>query len=377
MDNIGICVITYNRIESLKRLLHSLSNAQYPHEVDLIISVDKSNTEEVANYAKNFKWQHGHKEVITHDLNLGLRKHVLSCGELLNRYDALVVLEDDISVAESFFYFAEQCVTKFKDNNNIAGISLYCPPLNPYCGLPFIPLHSDSDIFLMQVAQSWGQVWMKNQWHEFVKWYECNNEEFEDMPHLPKAICNWKHNSWLKYHDRYCIEKNKFFVYPYLSLSTNHSDAGTHNATTQTFYQSPMLFGAKNDFNLNGTIAYDGFFENLNLINYIEFAPKDICIDFYGLKENRENKRFWLTCKNFPFRIVKSYSLSMKPYEFNVINNIGGNELFIYDTHTTGTQQKTDTETLIKSYLYATDMNVYGILNIKLKKFLYKLLRKQ
>ena len=110
---------------------------------------------------------------------------------------------------------------------------------------PFYPLQTDSDVYLMQCAQSWGQVWMKKQWFEFKEWYIVHNEEFHELPHLPNAICNWPKSSWLKYHTRYCIEKNKYFVYPYVSLSTNNADIGTHYNQKTTLFQSLLLFGQK------------------------------------------------------------------------------------------------------------------------------------
>ncbi len=372
--NIGICVITYNRINSLKRVLQSLNEAQYPHEVDLIISVDKSDTEQVADYARLFDWLHGHKEVIIHKENLGLRKHVLSCGELLNHYDALVVLEDDISVAESFFYYVEQCVEKYKDDDNIAGISLYNFPLHNYTYLPFMPLKTDSDVFLMQLAQSWGQVWMRKQWNAFIEWYKTHNEEFEELPHLPKSICNWPRSSWLKYHNRYCIEQNKFFVYPYDSLSTNNCEPGTHNKTQFSYFQAQLLFGIKKEFKLNPIVKYDGFFENMGLSSSLGIKPSEICIDLYGVKHNRLRKRYWLSCSNQPYKLVRTFALTMKPIEFNILYGVEGTGIYLYDTYVKDNYQRNYSDVQIKTFLYATDMNVINQLFRFVKNKIYNLL---
>ena len=87
--NIAICIIAYNRIDSLKRVLTSLEQSYYDESVTLIISIDKSNTTQVEDFAKQYHWKQGEKRVITHPENLGLRKHVLKCGDLLQEYDAL------------------------------------------------------------------------------------------------------------------------------------------------------------------------------------------------------------------------------------------------------------------------------------------------
>ena len=370
--NIAICIIAYNRIDSLKRVLTSLEQSYYGESITLIISIDKSNTTQVEEFAKKYHWKQGEKRVITHPENLGLRKHVLKCGDLLQEYDALIVLEDDVSVAPSFFYYAKQCVEKYADDDNIAGISLYNFPLNYQNQLPFYPLHSDSDVYLMQCAQSWGQVWMKKQWFAFKEWYNNNSEEFGELPHLPKAICTWPKSSWLKYHTRYCIENKKYFVYPYTSLSTNNSDSGTHNLNKTTFFQSQLLYGLKNTFKLSPKVLYDGFFESKMLSNILNIESDNVCIDFYGEKDNRLKKRYWLTRKQLPYRIVKSYSLSYKPYEWNIFLNENGWELFLYDTQVTNKNKCQDTTKLFKQYIYNADFSLFN----KFKKHLKAIIKR-
>ena len=97
MHHPAIVVVTYNRPDSLMRLLGSLTKARYPVGVPLIISIDGGDNREkqVVKIAEEFPWPHGKKEVICHEKNLGLRKHILSCGDLTERYDSVIVLEDD------------------------------------------------------------------------------------------------------------------------------------------------------------------------------------------------------------------------------------------------------------------------------------------
>ena len=229
--NIAITVIAYNRVESLARLLASLLRAHYDaNSVPLFISVDKSNTDAVAQYADAFVWPHGVKKVVKQVTNLGLRKHVLSQGALLSNYDALVVLEDDLVVAPYFWNFTQQTVRKYANDDRVAGISLYSFAVNNQTRHPFLPMRDGHDVYFMNCAMSWGQVWLKRQWQAFEKWY-AQHLEFPDLPHLPQSICSWDERSWLKYHTRYCIENNKYFVYPYTSYTTNFADVGIHSDT--------------------------------------------------------------------------------------------------------------------------------------------------
>lgn len=330
--NIAITIIAYNRVDSLQRVLSSVERAYYDQPVTLIISIDKSKTTAVEEYADKYNWPHGEKKVIKHAENLGLRRHVLECGDRVSEYDAMVVLEDDITVAESFFIYVTQCVQKFKDDDTIAGISLYNFPINYHNQYPFHPLQTDSDVYLMTCAQSWGQVWMPSQWAAFRKWYESHNEEFSIQPHLPYSICSWPKSSWLKYHTRYCIEQHKYFVYPYMALCTNNSDAGTHVSKKNTQFQAFQLYGLKEQFNINPSILYDGFFECENLYDVLELNTNNLCIDILGIKNNAEKKRYWLTRKYCNYKIIRSFSLDLKPYELNFFFNKEGSDIFLYDT---------------------------------------------
>ena len=334
--NIGILVIAYNRVESLKRLLYSLNYSHYErNDISLIISIDKGDNREVVAYANSFEWLHGLKKIIMHKENLGLRKHVLLCGSYLEEYDALIVLEDDIFVAPSFFLFAQSAVDYYHSDPKIAGISLYSFSLNYQTNMPFIPEKKDADVYFMSCAQSWGQVWLKNQWKEFMKWYDEHEKDPWNEAKLPKVICNWPKSSWLKYHTRYCIEKEKYFVYPYISYTTNFSDEGTHSKGLNTAYQVPLQQGLLSIFKFvildNKAVIYDGYFERVGLGYYLNISEDNLCVNFYDEKQIN-GYRYLLSSRKLPYEVVKSFALSLKPYELNIYYDIFGEDLFLYDT---------------------------------------------
>ena len=336
MANVGIVVIAYNRIDSLARVLKSLAMADYEDfSPVLFISIDKSDSTEVVEFAKKYEWPYGEKRTIEHPQNLGLRKHVLSCGNLLDEFDGLIVLEDDTTVAPSFYSYAVRAVDYYKDDGAVAGISLYSFLRNYQTGQPFLPLHDiSSDVYMMNCAQSWGQVWMKKQWKDFISWYAEHDEEFPVMGHLPEAICRWPKSSWLKYHTRYCIEEDKYFVYPYVALSTNNSDAGTHCGKKNSAFQVPLPTGRNHDFRFSAiekSVCYDGFFNCKNIARYLNMTDDDVCIDFYGTKKN-VGKRYLLSPRRLDYKIEREWSLSLRPYEQNIIMDNVGSGLFLYDT---------------------------------------------
>ncbi len=336
MNNIAIVAVAFNRVDSLSRLLKSLDLAYYEENVTLIISVDKSNTDVVERFADNYEWKHGEKIVDKHEKNLGLRPHMMSLGKWFDIFDAIVVLEDDIVVSPNFYTYAKQTVEKYHVCPDIAGISLYGFSINYQIGLPFQPVKDEHDVYFMNCAMSWGEVWMRDSWKNFCEWY-LSHQDFPMMKHLPRSICLWNQKSWLKYHTRYCIEENKYFVHPYASLSTNFGDAGEHNdGTSNTIYQVPMQCGKKTSFLLpdfdSKAVFYDGFFENIELYNLLGYTPDELCIDLQGEWHNRLNKRYWLTTEVEDYKIVRSFGLNYRPIDLNVLNNNEGNQIFLYDT---------------------------------------------
>ena len=330
--SIAIVAIAYNREKSLERLLYSISEAVIDEGTDLIISIDKSDNSLVEKCAQEFNWLYGEKQVVTHKENLGLKRHILSCGNYLDKYDALIVLEDDLVVSRSFFSYAKYAVDKYYNDNNIAGISLYSFHINPHTGYPFFPAKNEHDAYFVQYAPSWGQVWMKNQWKDFVDWYENNQDDSFSLPHLPINISTWGKQSWLKYHIKYAIENSKFFVYPYFAFSTTNSDVGEHTNVSSTYFQVVLQEGDVEGFKFpllnDDSIKYDCNFEReLKLYGF-----DDLCVDLNGTKGNRTKRRYWLTTLAEPYKIIKSYKLCYRPIEKNISEKNLGNDIFLYDT---------------------------------------------
>lgn len=332
-----IVAIGYNRIKSLVRLVNSLLTCDYYGEqVDLVISIDKSDAQdEIARSIKDIKWEHGKKEIVKRQERLGLRNHVLACGDIVIDYDAIIMLEDDLVVSPFFFTYVRQTVSFYKNDTKIAGISLYKHETHPGVYRPFIPDNNGYDAFLMQFAQSWGQCWTKDMWLEFRKWYNLNQKKdlgCDDL--LPRYISSWNHQSWLKYFMRFVVESNKFFVYPYVSLSTNSSESGEHNSSTSNDFQVPLLMG-KCDYRLpefDRAVRYDVYFERCNPQLSSQFnIDEDYIIDLYGKKRNYDGARFLFSTAILPYKIIKEIQLKYRPAELNLLFPEDGKGIYLYD----------------------------------------------
>lgn len=332
----GIVVIAYNRVNSVERLLDSLNRVDYGEDtVDLIISIDNSGENSVENYAKSIEWNYGEKKIVAHEKRLGLKNHILKCGKFTYDYDAIAVFEDDIIAGPNFYNYMKASVEYYSSNKNVAGISLYNHLWNVHVNYGFTPEKSKFDTYFMQFAQSWGQVWMKEQWKEFEEWYEANKDLTFDDSIIPKNVCNWSERSWLKYHIAYCIYKNKYFVYPYTSQSTCFSDVGEHCKVSNTLYQVPMSMEVYKEFRFsdldNSSIKYDAFFERQNLGSSIGINDDKLIVDLYGYKNVVNKEGYLLTSKRLDFELVKSFALQLKPHEMNIKHDIQGKDLFLYN----------------------------------------------
>lgn len=335
MDSFAIVAIGYNRPKSMERLLKSLSNAEYfGDRVTLIISIDKSGNDDVYDVADKFDWIYGEKVIKTYEKRMGLRDHVLKCGDLVNEYENLAVFEDDIYVSPNFYNYAKQVIKFYKDEERVAGFSLYNHLWNVNCNRPFSSVEDQFDTYFIQFAQSWGQVWTKDRWNDFRKWYNVNKDKKLESISIPENVSGWPKSSWLKYHIKYLVDTNKYFVYPKVSLSTNFTEVGEHAKVKSKGYQVNMQLGNKNyccakfDESKN---KYDVFFENEAIYRYLNIDKSELCIDLYGNKKNKEKKQFWLTMEQLPFKVIKSFALSLRPHELNVLLDIEGDEIYLYD----------------------------------------------
>ena len=353
MAEISIVVIAYNRPESLKRLMSSLLIADYQgDEVDLIISIDYSGRTDVYEIADAVNWPYGKKILIKHEANLGLREHVLTCGDLTDQYRGICVFEDDIFASPGFYSFAKQALCRYQLDPKIAGISLYGNSWNQYVDRPFQPIDDGTDVYFMQVASSWGQIWYREAWCDFRIWLVNKNSRDLVMDGLPLDVTNWSEKSWLKYHNAYLVETNRYFVHPRVSLSTNFSDQGEH-ALESTTYQVPILLKAKENYNfplLAEGIQYDAFYEYKFSKNIAGINIEDIDISLFGNKPERKRYRLSVEMRNE--KIIKSYGLKLRPIEFNIQFEVAGDDIFLYDTTISCAQPSSTYVNRFKRYLY-------------------------
>jgi len=333
IPSVPIMIVGYNRPKAIERLLNSLLKASYPGVVELIISIDGGGDNRVKEIATNFTWPYGEKKLIFHEANMGLKNHVLSCGDLSKDYDGVIVLEDDLYVSPVFYQYTLQAFDYYKDDPKIAGISLYSHGYNETAQFPFRPLADDSDIFFLQYAASLGQFWSRKHWAGFREWYdslEPGDKSPGHSPAIPPNIRFWPETSWKKYFISYIIRNDLYFVYPRFSLTTNFGDAGTNLRISENLFQVPLwLEKQKFLFKLfdESCAVYDVFCE-MNADRLKRMGPSiaefDFEVDLYGMKSNDDaDKEMFLSSRKCS-KPLRTFAREMKPHEMNILAGIPG-----------------------------------------------------
>lgn len=329
-----IIIAAYNRANSLQRLLNSLVRADYTgHDsITLIISIDYSNNSEVILIAENFVWEFGNKEIIKHSTNLGLKQHIIFCGDLTERYQSVIILEDDLIVSPAFYDYTCQALSYYQDQADISGISLYSYFYNEYAQVRFMPLDDGFDNYFLQTATSWGQAWTKKQWQDFKNWYKLNYKiPITKQDKVPDKVAGWSDASWKKYFIKYMILNNKYFVVPRVSLTSNYSEPGANILQKQDQYQAYLLLKNKkfsfSDLSLSQAI-YDAHYElepRSLYLNLPWLTKYNLEFDFYGTKNLTKIKSEYLITIRDSTDPIKSYPLELLPSELNLVFELTGN----------------------------------------------------
>lgn len=325
-----IVVISYNRTDALKRLLRSLNEAQYDHPVKLYISVDGGGAPSTLSTSQAFEWSHGEKEVIAHKENLGLKAHVLTCGDLTERGHPIIMLEDDLVVSHNFYATSLAMVSAIA-KDDIAQISLYSPTLNEFAkNDQFLTLDDPHPAYLMKTASSWGQIWTPQMWTNFKKWLNDATEDQLKLSHadLPDAVNKWPKSSWKKEFNAFLVAKNNFVLYPRKSYTTNLGNLGTNHKNETNPYHVPLAAETIPVFEFTGLRKYDQYMELIPTSEEVQQLGleegTEVRLDTFGIqKVNQFDSLYFLSTRGSK-QALKSFDASLLPYFLNVKLNRQG-----------------------------------------------------
>lgn len=376
--SIVVVVVGYKRPEAFSRAMRSALVAASMDENTFIYAVvDGGGDEEVIKVANSFM---GEKNVtlVKHENNKGLKNNILWCGDLVELYDAVVIVEDDIFIDKFAIDYLRRSAELCYGSDIVAGVALYSPKFNEYNNVPFEPINNGAENYLMQVPCSWGQMWTREQWLNFKNWL-AEDHEIDNL--MPEPVKKWSKKSWKKLFYNYLIKEKKYFLYPYKSYSTNFADVGgQHISKGSSAYQVPMATQqrkfhcvAESCYSINELVRYDAYLElmldGINLGDPIfKLINKcDVEMDIQGVKPLAllTKKKYVITSKKTRKKI-KKWSSGVKPLEMVVVEGdiFSGSGVDIYLTNSKDLMKESKIDKIIRGINLKQEKSYFQVTSI-------------
>ena len=286
--DLRVIVLTYNRVESLKKCLTALQNADIMGveavlEIWIDISKDGQVDYRVLQFAESFRWQHGRTCVHIQNEHVSVAfQWIYSWRPRHGTKEIGVIIEDDIDVSKFFFRFLKSAREFYSDRIDISGICLNDRHVLIVNGpqtckqLPR-PTERTDIVFLYGLFCTWGFAPDPDHWRGFQDWYQKGSLNKSNKPCL-KGI--ELHQKWYDYNSKYhmldsflheayfmqySVNKNLTMVWP--NLQTVHSWRNT----------SLSLHRAERGLHFDGKRKFDS--QNLNVwreefVNFPKFPKK-------------------------------------------------------------------------------------------------------
>jgi hypothetical protein len=352
--------------------LTSLQQAEYPAgaQVPLVISIDRGGSEQVRQIATDFVWSHGSKEVICQERHLGLVQHFFACGNLTDRFEAILYLEDDLTASSVFYAYAAQALLFYQHDDRVAGLSLFGLWFNGYTQQPFVPLTDESDVFFVQVPYTQGLAFTREQWMRFAEW--CHSSAATDPVQVPlhEAWSRFDREDWFPLLAKFVITTHRYFVFPRVSHTTGWGDAGTHFEQASRFFQVPLQRGKRRyDFNsLDDTVAvYDSFFEiQPDRLNRLTDQLRDYgyTVDLYAIKSKANLRAEYMLTSRRCRNPIASFGKTAWPLEMNIIERVPGAEISLCRTEDVRWDRRSRSQTWYDNTVYFTRGRAPGMKTI-------------
>jgi hypothetical protein len=253
MNLAPVALFVYNRISHTQLAVSALLNNQEACDTDLYIFSDGpknlSDNENVNSLRKYLTTIVGFKSItiIEQEKNKGLANSIIDGVTLVvNKFEKIIVLEDDIVVSEQFLAYMNTALSLYSDYSEVASIHAYIYPVSD----------SIPNLFFLKGADCWGWATWKRAWDYF----EPNGELLKDKLISEKLVSAFNfddtypffkmlenqidgtNNSWaIRWHAS-CYLNNLYTLYPGNPLITNigFDNSGTH-CGTDNFYNSKIV----------------------------------------------------------------------------------------------------------------------------------------
>lgn len=271
-----IALFAYNRPTHLEACLNALMQNELAAQSSLFIYIDKVEDElDIENIKKNKdvikianeKQWCANCEITIRNENFGIEKNIIfAVTELINKYNKVIVLEDDLIVSNSFLTYMNTALIKYENEEKVMQIGGYNLIKNT---------KSSFDAILLPITTSWGWATWKRVWNN-VSFESINNisenEKFlfdldASFPYYNMFITQLRlknENTWDIQFWKHVFKAKGLVLYPKNNLVFNlgFDGSGVHYTEAINAKQN-MVFSNQKFENFPSKIA----FEKVHLIN--------------------------------------------------------------------------------------------------------------
>lgn len=170
--NAPVIVFAYNRPEHLEKTLHALERAEGAELSELYLFADGYKGErdrqqvlKVHEYLKEYEKRSLFAKVhaVYGEQNRGLAESVITgVGSVIEKYGRVIVVEDDLLVAEDFLRYMNAALDHYEDHPDAWAVSGWTPEVPEIGALK-------TDTFLWYRCNSWGWATWLDRWR-LIDW---------------------------------------------------------------------------------------------------------------------------------------------------------------------------------------------------------------
>ena len=235
----NIIVLTMNRANSLKRLLHSLEDADYGDDiVHLTIKIDfSSDNGEAKDAAEEFEFTHGPKKIVLATRNQGLRGAWLEAWVPADEEDFSIILEDDIVMSPDWYLFLRRAWSQYSECEDLAGISLMRQNLIAYYPRRTREIVNRHQPFLYSLVGTIAFSPHPMVWRSFLSWIGSIDLAKFDVSVPGLVTSDWwkgsdKRHMWSQHFIYFTKQHNLYTMYVNLprneTLAAHMREKGAH-----------------------------------------------------------------------------------------------------------------------------------------------------
>lgn len=168
MKCVPIVLFVFNRLDHTQRAVEALQKNELAKESELYIYSDGARNEQdvapietVREYCRNITG-FGQVHLFEREENWGIEKsEIAALTELLEKYEACIVLEDDLEVSSRFLEYMNRALVRYKNEKKVISISGYSHiDTNP-------AKVKGQEFYFSQLTTSWGWATWADRWKLF------------------------------------------------------------------------------------------------------------------------------------------------------------------------------------------------------------------